>query len=238
MDRSKVGTRITLSDRFKLIRQEQQTRKIMVNPSIESPSEQLVRPMKNFNGTVSRNDRPRALLQQGSERNRRLVLQMATNAQLMEELQQNTKMFVNLPIVQQANNTPIINNKRMANKPSILNRIGLQSSNSIRRNGNSVTGSIKNRLGRKPITQRLGLAQTLKSNRRINLQNQTKVMRQPTRIFRSKNRPINMNIGSSNRRIRGGRQVSRKNNNSRVTAESLDQDLDSYMNTAGSHMMM
>ena len=72
----------------------------------------------------------------------------------------------------------------------------------------------------------------------INLQNQTKVMRQPARIFRSKNRPINMNIGSSNRRIRGGRQVSRKNNNSRVTAESLDQDLDSYMNTAGSHMMM
>ena len=169
MDRSKVGTRITLSERFKLIRQEQQTRKIMVNPSIESPGEQLARPMKNFNGTVSRNERPRAILQQGSERNRRLVLQMATNTQLMEELQnQNTKMFVNLPIVQQQanNNNLAINNKRAANIPSVRARLGLRSGNSIRRNGNLVTGSIKNRLGRKPIAQRLGLAQTLKSSGR------------------------------------------------------------------------
>lgn len=166
MNRSKVGTRITLSDRFKLIRQEQQTRKIMVNPSIESPSEQFVRPMKNFNSTVSRDDRPRAILQQGSERNRRLVLQMATNSQLMQELQQNPQMFVNLPIVQQANNTSIINNKRMANTPSVRARLGLRSGNSIRRNGNVVTGSIKNRLGRKPIAQRLGLAQTPKINGR------------------------------------------------------------------------
>nr|XP_027203251.1 uncharacterized protein LOC113797119 [Dermatophagoides pteronyssinus] len=240
MDRSKVGTRLTLSERFKLIRQEQQTRKIMVNPSIESPGEKLARPMKNFNGTVSRNERPRAILQQGSERNRRLVLQMATNTQLMEELKnQNTKMFVNLPIVQQQanNNNLAINNKRAANIPSVRARLGLRSGNSIRRNGNLVTGSIKNRLGRKPIAQRLGLAQTLKSSGRINLQNRTNGfitnnsnMRRGTQVFKSKNRPMNIvNNRVPRNRIRNiGQRIIRKNknNNQRVTVESLDQDLD------------
>ncbi|OTF77765.1 proteasome subunit alpha type-2-like protein [Euroglyphus maynei] len=235
MNRSKVGTRITLSDRFKLIRQEQQTRKIMVNPSIESPSEQFVRPMKNFNSTVSRDDRPRAILQQGSERNRRLVLQMATNSQLMQELQQNPQMFVNLPIVQQANNTSIINNKRMANTPSVRARLGLRSGNSIRRNGNVVTGSIKNRLGRKPIAQRLGLAQTPKINGRINLRNRTNgfiannIMHKSTHVFKSKNV---VNRGPRNR-ILGGRRITRKTNSPRVTAENVQQEFSFLFSPSG-----
>ena len=61
-------------------------------------------------------------------------------------------------------------------------------------------------------------------------------MRRGTQVFKSKNRPMNI---VSNRvprnRIRNiGQRIIRKNknNNPRVTVESLDQDLDSYMNTA------
>ena len=61
-------------------------------------------------------------------------------------------------------------------------------------------------------------------------------MRRGTQVFKSKNRPMNIvNNRVPRNRIRNiGQRIIRKNknNNQRVTVESLDQDLDSYMNTA------
>lgn len=144
MHSSKIGTRMSLNDRFKMIRQEQQKREIIVNPLIESPQNLTTREKKNFHNTVSRADRPAALLFQGSERNRRLVLQMASNAALMDEILEIKKFKGNFQTI-----LPRVQN--------VHARLGL--ANTFNQNTQKVISSnIKNRLGitRKPVLQRLG----------------------------------------------------------------------------------
>ncbi|KAI7691467.1 hypothetical protein SSS_09553 [Sarcoptes scabiei] len=146
----KAGTRMTLSDRFKLIRQEQQNRKIMVNPLIESPNPDRV--MKNYLNTVSDFGRPSAVLRKASERNRKLALQMANNVALMNEFNQR----LILP------EFPIGTLEMDKILPDVHSRLGLMRN---RLNSSLGKGDIKSRLGRRPISQRLGLSQPLKSRK-------------------------------------------------------------------------
>src|SRR5699024_3695566 len=90
VDYTRFGTRISLSDRFALIRKEAAKRAIVMNPTIDSPAQQLPRDnfnkvMKNFNA-INRADRPSAALQQGSEKNKRLVYQMALAPSVLAEI--------------------------------------------------------------------------------------------------------------------------------------------------------
>ncbi|KAF7496349.1 hypothetical protein SSS_09553 [Sarcoptes scabiei] len=211
----KAGTRMTLSDRFKLIRQEQQNRKIMVNPLIESPNPDRV--MKNYLNTVSDFGRPSAVLRKASERNRKLALQMANNVALMNEFNQR----LILP------EFPIGTLEMDKILPDVHSRLGLMRN---RLNSSLGKGDIKSRLGRRPISQRLGLSQPLKSRMRSVPTNN--VQRSRSRKILSKNKS---RIG-----VRQTKKLSNKINTkinrrkvNRLTVESLNQELDVYMSSFG-----
>ena len=85
VDFSRFGTRITLNERFALIRKEVQKRAIHVNESIDFTNNRRQKDYNSYNQTLS-HDRPSAELRQGSEKNRRLVLQMASQPSVMSEL--------------------------------------------------------------------------------------------------------------------------------------------------------
>lgn len=128
--------------------------------------------MKDFNGTYTRADRPSATLQQGSERNKRLVYQMALAPSVLAEINQTYEPQIRAqlpPLIFQKQPTrnpyaavyrpPAAQTQQKVltapqQKKSIRQRLGAGS--------NGVTGgrvSIKQRLGvkRTPIAQRIGL---------------------------------------------------------------------------------
>lgn len=174
LDQSRFGTRISLSDRFSLVRKEAAKRSIVVNPIIDSPSipRNGSKVMKDFNGTYTRADRPSATLQQGSERNKRLVYQMALAPSVLAEINQTYEPQIRAqlpPLIFQKPQmrSPFsavyrppaaqVQQKILAasqQKKNIRQRLGAGSS---RANGGRI--SIKQRLGVKriPITQRIGL---------------------------------------------------------------------------------
>lgn len=187
VDYTRFGTRISLSDRFALIRKEAAKRAIVVNPTIDSPAQQLPRDnfnkvMKNFNA-INRADRPSAALQQGSEKNKRLVYQMALAPSVLAEINQSyepqirtqlpTKLMMHSAATPQSiyrppplsvgatNLTPVPSQqKRIMN---IRQRLGPGAQNGVHASSNS---NVKSRLGikRKPIDQRLSLPLKSPSN--------------------------------------------------------------------------
>lgn len=155
LDYSKFGTRISLSERFAIIRKEAQKRSILVNPSIDTPKPALPnKNVKNFNGTFSRADRPSAALQQGSDRNKRLVLQMAIAPSVLAEINQsyNPQIRAQIPNISQ--------NPQLRKQPrNVRQRLGAI------QNRNIPTRSVKSRLGikRTPVSQRIGIKPTPQS---------------------------------------------------------------------------
>lgn len=167
MDYSRFGTRISLSDRFALIRKETLKRANTVAPVIDTQQQaprDANRPMKNFNSTVSRGDRPSAALEQGSERNKRLVYQMAVAPSVLAEINHTyePQIRAQLPVLLQPSimrNNALYNNALY--KPAAAQAVpvqrGVRQRLGLAHNGHKV--SIKSRLGvkRKPISQRIGL---------------------------------------------------------------------------------
>lgn len=162
MDYSRFGTRISLSDRFALIRKENLKRANTVAPVTDTQQQaprDANRPMKNFNSTVSRSDRPSAALEQGSERNKRLIYQMAVAPSVLAEINHTyePQIRAQLPVLLQ----PSIMRNNALYKPAAAQAVpaqrGVRQRLGLAQNGHKV--SIKSRLGvkRKPISQRIGL---------------------------------------------------------------------------------
>lgn len=234
------GTRISLSERFSLIRKEVQKQSILVNPTVDNQQNNPVGLMKNFNGTVARSDRPLAALEQGSERNRRLILQMARTPNIMAQLSSNYDSFNS----QFAQRIPQISEPNINQVKSIKQRLGATP------NENSpAKGNIRSRLGikRTPINQRIGLSQSQKNGNSVQLQQRNNVQ------FKRKGQIQTPKIKNQFRASIGGRRASfgarqlsqsspRKRNsisgrrNKSFSAEQLDNDLDVYMQNTRSSL--
>lgn len=262
LDQSRFGTRISLSDRFSMVRKEAAKRSIVVNPSVDaSPTvpRNGNKVMKDFNGTYTRADRPSAILQQGSERNKRLVYQMALAPSVLAEINQSYEPQIRAQL------PPLIYQKPPMRSPAVYRPpvaqsnlrqsqlVAPQQKKNIKQRlggtsgGGAIGGriSIKYRLGvkRTPVTQRIGLPKvaptgTQNKNRNI-VRNGNQMRLKNTMAFKKKNfvpKFNQMNVKQNGTKaLRGNKPIGRKPVPSKpVTAAQLDSDLDVYMrNTKG-----
>lgn len=146
VDLSRFGTRLTLNERFALLRKDSKKRSVMTQETIGSPrygNAQMDR-FDKFAGTVR--DRPSAELHQGSEKNRRLVLEMASQPSVLAELSQYLRSSQSLPA---PTVTPARPTKSVHQRLSLTNK--------------KPTGDIKSRL-KLPVRQRLNFAARITRN--------------------------------------------------------------------------
>lgn len=158
-DFKRFGTRITLSERFAIIRNEALKQAATANHSLETNLTPNVA-KKTANGTFPPVNRPQALLTAGSERNRQLVLKMDKQASVLQGNNNRTENNIRQDShLVKTNSTPT-NRPKTVPRVNVKQRLGIQTPGITPAISKS---TIRNRLGKIPINQRIG--QVMSSNR-------------------------------------------------------------------------
>jgi len=233
---SQVGTRMSLSQRFSLIRKDNQQRSIGVNPTV-STTQAPSATFKNFSGTVAHSDRPSAALGPGSDRNKRLILQMAMQPSVLNELgvynpAYNPQIQAQIPYIPHVPQVPQQLRALQLNSPQqqqgIRQRLG---QGRIQNGNNTAKKSIKSRLGVKriPISQRIGVKPIQSDQKNLNVNNRLRARNTVPFKKKPQNGKINQFKAANKFNVKPIRKPAPRAPVRKVTAEQLDQDLEGYM---------